>query len=527
LENFICAKISQEANFIERYFSKGRHPAQTPSCRNVNSNVYRPELNKDATLYFQIMNRIINFRKLLHTGIILLICLTSCSRQIDENKFDHLFQDWNKTDEPGGAIGVIQNGELIYSKGFGIADLEHNIPITPKTVFYLASLSKQFTAFCILLLEEKGLLRLDDEIQKYLPDFPEYEAPITISQLIHHSSGLRDYSTLIDLRGGSYLEDISEKEVYELIKRQESLNFKPGDKYLYSNTGYFLLAKIVEVVTKETLKQFAQKNIFDPLGMTNTIFLDDNRTLIKNRAFSYNRTEGKLGFSNIIRRFDLVGSGGVYSTIEDMALWDKNFEHNKLGNGGQAIIEKMYQPEILNDGKRNNYAFGLENKTYRGIDRISHSGSHAGFRTFYIRVPEDNTSVILLSNRRDGDLNKVFMILDIMLEDKLQPTNPPTTPSGSKEEITKIDLTLEQLRLFVGNYYSKELKVYYSIFERENELMLRVNDGEETYLKKVDTETLSNEEFGNFSFVIKRDRVLGFNLSNDRVNNIYFSNVEN
>ena len=464
--------------------------------------------------------------KVIILGLVFLLSNT-CFSQVDNKQFDSIFIDWNRTNAPGGAVGVVQNGKLIYSKGFGIADLEHNISIRTKTVFYLASVSKQFTAFCILLLEEKGLISLDDEVQKYLPDFPKYDTPITVSQLIHHTSGLRDYSTLIDLQGRNYLEDISEKEVYQLIKNQKSLNFKPNTEYLYSNTGYFLLSKIIEVVTKKSLKQFAKENIFQPLGMTNTTFLDDNRMLILNRAFSYEPTEDQTGFNNIIRRFDLVGSGGVYSNIDDLLLWVKNFENNILGKGKQDLIERMYKEEPLADGKRNSYAFGLENKTYRGIKRISHSGSNAGFRTFFIRFPEFNLSIVLLSNRRDGNLNKVFEIIDILLKDKL----PPSTTSLNATEPKKAEMEQKNkpsvnVDFFAGKYFSSELNSYYTIaIDKNRDLFLTVNDGELTPIKVLDFVTLKTETFGTFTFKRKRNKALGFSLSIDRIKDIHFENI--
>ena len=185
---------------------------------------------------------------------------------------DSLFAEWNRSDAPGAALGIIKDGKLLYSKGYGIADLEHDIVITPSSVFNIASVSKQFVSFSILLLEEQGKLELDDRIQKYLPDFPEYETPLTIRHFIHHTSGVRDYFTLNSLKGRDYLDNIEADEVYELIKRQKELNFSPGEKYLYSNSCYFMLAMIVEKAAGQSLKEFAQENIFQPLGMKNTLF---------------------------------------------------------------------------------------------------------------------------------------------------------------------------------------------------------------------------------------------------------------
>lgn len=350
-----------------------------------------------------------------------LTLLSFCSfGQIKESAaIDDIFAQWNKPDVPGGALGVIANGKLIFSKGYGSADLEHNIKITPSSVFYIGSVSKQFVAFSILLLEERGKLSLDDTIQKFLPDFPEYQNPLTIRHLIHHTSGLKDFFTLMQRKGRSYLDHMSPDEVYGLLKSQNALNFIPGDQFLYSNSCYFLLAMIIEKVAGKSLKKFAKEAIFDPLGMQHTIFYDNITDLIKNKAFSYEKATDKEGFNNMIMRFDLVGSGGIYSTIEDLFLWDQNFYNNTLGKEGQHIIEKMHQEGLLNTGESCGYAFALNNGIYKGLKTVSHSGGLAGYRAQLMRFPEQNFSVILLSNRGDTDPTKMcHQVADLFLKDK-------------------------------------------------------------------------------------------------------------
>ncbi len=355
---------------------------------------------------------------------ILLLLLFSFSissfGQIKESQaIDSLFAEWNKSDVPGAAIGIIKDGKLIYSKGYGIADLEHDIEITPSSVFYIGSVSKQFVTFSILLLEEQGKLSLDDRIQKYLPDFPEYETPLTIRHFIHHTSGVRDYLTLMYLKGRNFLDHIEVNEVYELIKSQKELNFSPGEKYLYSNSCYFMLAMIVEKASGQSLRKFAHEHIFNPLGMNSTLFYDDNTYLIKNRVFSYEKKSGEDGFNNLILRFALVGSGGVYSNIEDLYLWDQNFYNNKLGIGEQDIIDKMHEEGLLNNGESSGYAFALINGTYKGLKTVSHGGSLAGYRAQLLRFPEESFSVIILANRGDANpTSKAFQVSDILLKDK-------------------------------------------------------------------------------------------------------------
>ena len=349
--------------------------------------------------------------------VILLIPFILFSQIAEHNQIDKIFQNWDQAETPGGALGIIKDGKLIYSKGYGYGDLEHDIKLTSKSVFYIGSVSKQFVTFAVLLLEEQGKIGLDDKIQKYLPDFPEYEAPLTIRHFIHHTSGVRDYLTLMYLKGRNYLDHIEEEQVYDLIKSQKELNFTPGDRYLYSNSCYFMLAMIVEKAAGESLRSFAQKNMFEPLGMNQTLFYDDNRDLIKNKVFSYEPKQGG-GFNNLIMRFDLVGSGGVYSSVEDLLLWDRNFYDNKLGKGGPDIINKMHEEGLLNDGTSSGYAFALNNGEYKGLRTVSHGGALAGYRAQLMRFPDQNFSVVILANR--GDANPTAMsyrVADVMLKD--------------------------------------------------------------------------------------------------------------
>ncbi len=391
--------------------------------------------------------------------VVLLIIVTFSCREVPQkndtnkvfSKIDKLFSNWDNSNTPGGVVGIFQNGELLFSKGYGLADLEHDIPITPSTVFYLASSGKQFTAFCVLLLEEQGRLNLDDQVQKYLPDFPTYGTEITIRHLLHHLSGIRDYATLWDIQGRSYYEHISAEETYKLIKNQNSIMFKPGEKYLYCNSGYFLLSEIVEEASGMSLKRFAEENIFKPLGMNNTLFLDDNMDLIKNRAFGYQKRSNQKDFGNLIRRFDLVGSGGVYSCINDLFLWDQNFYNNKLGRGGQEIINKMYKTGVLNDGTSTGRAGGLRNEQYKGLRKISHGGSHGGFKAELMRFPGQNFTVAILANRSDVNPTSLsHQITDMFLEDHFE--NLPVVKSQAQQKRTLPLTPLTDLSSITGHY---------------------------------------------------------------------------
>ena len=427
--------------------------------------------------------------------------------QIDQNQeIDKIFAEWNKPETPGASLGIIKNGELIYKKGYGYGDLEHDIKLSSKSVFYIGSVSKQFVTFAVLLLEEQGKINLDDEIQKYLPDFPKYDAPLTIRHFIHHTSGVRDYLTLMFLKGRDYLDHIEEEQVYELIKNQKELNFTPGERYLYSNSCYFMLAMIVEKAAGESLRTFAEKNMFAPLGMKHTLFYDDNRDLIKNKVFSYEPKE-EGGFNNLIMRFDLVGSGGVYSSVEDLVLWDQNFYNNKLGKGGQQIINKMHEEGLLNDGTSSGYAFALNNGEYRGLRTVSHGGALAGYRAQLMRFPDQNFSVIVLANR--GDANPTAMsyrVADVMLKDQLEEEkkeNPNTeiTAVNKKEPAT---ITMTEA---VGSYQIQPGVV----------IDVSVNN-DSLYV---------NQKWNNVSYSIYRTTGDTYEIPNNTNVQFIFSNLEN
>ncbi len=410
--------------------------------------------------------------------------VTICSHgQIKEiASVDSIFAEWNKPDVPGCALGIINNGKLIYSNGYGIGDLEHDIFITPSSVFYIGSVSKQFVTFSILLLEEKGKLDLDDEIQKFLPDFPEYETPLTIRHFIHHTSGVRDYLTLMYLKGRSYLDHIEDDEVYELIKNQNVLNFSPGEQYLYSNSCYFMLAMIIEKAAGQSLKEFAKENIFEPLGMHQTIFYDDNTDIIINRVFSYEKEQNGDGFDNLIMRFDLVGSGGVYSNIEDLFLWDQNFYFNKLGKGGQEIVQKMHEEGLLNNGESSGYAFALNIGTYKGLKTVSHGGALAGYRAQLMRFPEQNFSVIILSNRSDANpTSKAYQVADIFLKDKLEVDEKEEQKlNKSNERVVK--LSTKKLEKFCASYWNIEDSYSRKIYLKNDTLIYYRSENSESNL---------------------------------------------
>lgn len=256
---------------------------------------------------------------------------------------DKLFAAWNKTTSPGCALSVMKDGRIIYKRGYGMADLDHDVVITPSSVFHVASMSKQFTATLILLLAQEGKLSLDDEARKYIPELPDFGDRITIRHLIHHTSGLRDQWDLLGLAGWRYsLDLITDEDVLSVMARQKDLNFRPGDRYLYCNTGYTLLAQIVKRVIGRSLRDFTAARIFEPLGMKNTHFRDDHAEIVKGMAYGYVPSFDTFKLS--ITNFDTVGATSLLTTVEDLALWDENFYNPRVG-GRQLIDARAGQAE--------------------------------------------------------------------------------------------------------------------------------------------------------------------------------------
>ncbi|MGZ8846530.1 MAG: serine hydrolase [Pyrinomonadaceae bacterium] len=370
-------------------------------------------------------------------------------------KVDQLFAAWDKPDSPGASIAVIKDGAVIYKRGYGSANLEYDIPNTPATVFHVASVSKQFTAFSIVLLANQGKLSLDDDIRKHLPEVPDFGKKITIRNLIHHTSGLRDQWVLLGMAGWRLDDVITKEHIMKMVRNQKELNFEPGAEHLYSNTGYTLLAVIVERVSGQPFREFTEANIFKPLGMTNTHFHDDHERIVKNRAYSYASLGPNKGFKLAALNYANVGATSLFTTAEDLARWVINFEDKKVG--GAAVIDQMQQVGVLNGGKELGYAFGLGTNPYRGLKTLGHSGGDAGYRSFDFWFPEQRFGVVVLSNLGSFNPQGIAMkITDLYLADKLGPQ--PAAAAGPVEgPRVKVDPAI--LEAYAGRYLSEALGV--------------------------------------------------------------------
>jgi len=361
-------------------------------------------------------------------ALMYILSLPVHAAETDEQRVDQIFAAFNKADSPGCALGVIQNGSFIYRKGYGAASLELKVPLSSQSVFYMGSVSKQFTAASVVLAAEQGFLSLDDNVRKYVPEIPDYGSPVTLRHMLHHTSGFRDVLALLAISGRSALDLHPTDELIDLVARQKALNYNPGDEYLYSNTNYFLLAEVVKRTTKKPLSQFATENIFQPLGMPHTRFYDDHTVVMPGRVPAYSPGRDGTYRVNWSTNFDKVGDGGLMSSVDDLLLWDQNFYENRLGKG--TLTKEMQTRGVLNSGKKISYGLGLTLNTYRGLPIVEHGGSLFGYRTEIIRFPEQHFTVVCLCNLSTADASSLSRkVADIYLEKDLQSTKVSVSPT--------------------------------------------------------------------------------------------------
>lgn len=391
--------------------------------------------------------------------ILSLLCSNVIFGQLDEKEIkavDDLFSEWNEA-SPGYAIGVVKDGELVYTQGYGQATLEYDVPIKPNTIFHMASVSKQFTAFAIALLAEQGKLSLDDEIQKYIPELPDFGEKITIRHLVHHTSGLRDQWNLLAMAGWRLDDVITRDQILQLFTKQKELNTTPGAEYNYCNTGYTLQGEIVARVTGMPFSAWMKENVFDPLGMENTIFYDDHERIVPNRAYSYQKTD--KGYKKSVLSYANAGATSLFTTVEDMAKWNNNFYEPQVGK--RETIALTHERGILNSGDTIPYAFGQVIDTYKGMNRIAHGGADAGYRTYFVRFPEHQGAVIVLSNMANANPTGLALeIADIVWADKIEQLKEVVE---EKAELKPIELSSEILKRYEGTYTIEQFGVQLKI----------------------------------------------------------------
>lgn len=438
-------------------------------------------------------------------------------------KVDAIFANFDKPDSPGCALGVIQNGKLIYARGYGKANLEHGIANGSKLVYDIGSTSKQFAAASILLLAQQGKLSLEDDVRKFIPELPSYQKPILIRHLIHHTSGLRDYLTLFSLAGVSFDDTTTETDALNIIIRQKALNFTPGDEWLYSNSGYFLLSIIIKRASGKSYPEFAKEHIFDPLGMKHTLVLDNHKRIVPMRATGYSPNP-KGGFQTEMSNFEQTGDGAVLTSVEDLLLWDQNFYEPKVG--GKAFLDSMHAVGAFNDGRKLDYASGLFIEEYKGLRKVSHGGSWAGYRSELLRFPDQKFSVACLCNL--GTVNPSALaqrVADVYLAEQFKTTESiASTMRGTPPKLPDpITLTAEQLDEYVGSFYSEELDTTYKLLMENGKLMAMDRNGVKRPLiaRTRDLFTLGQ----GAQFEITREasgKVTGFGVNAGRIRGVRF-----
>ncbi len=396
-----------------------------------------------------------------------IIFMAACSQQdpaasTDEptksQQTDKIFAQWDNENSPGCLAFAFQDGEILMSKGYGMADMAWTQPITDDTVFYIASTAKQFTAAAIALLVLDGKLSLDDDVRKYIPELPEFDHTITVEHLVHHTSGLRDYFGLAGIAGRD--DPMSNQKVLALISKQIDLNFKPGSEWSYSNSGYALMSMLVERVSGKSLGEFTKERIFDPLGMKNSQWDDKPERVVQKRARSYSKGDD----GNWIRHPKTIaatGDGNLLITVGDLLRWDENFYTAKVG--GKAFLDLILKPGPKIPEADMNYAFGLMvNDRYRGQKIVRHAGGFYGFRIELMRFPEQHFSSGVLCNA--GDANSSLMarqIADVYIGDKLDPKEEPAkvTAPEKKPDEPAYDVAIGKLQEYIGTYHSPELDI--------------------------------------------------------------------
>ncbi|MFD2587457.1 serine hydrolase domain-containing protein [Croceitalea marina] len=377
---------------------------------------------------------------------------TKVSQEL-EQQIDSIFSTFKE--QPGCAIAVAKNGKTLFQKGYGLANMSYNIPVTTETIFDVASNSKQFTAACIFLLEQEGKLEINDPIQKYLPEIPNYpQGDITIKNLIHHTSGVRSYLATLHSKNTFWGDSFNNEDAIKILARHKGLNFPTGTRYYYSNTNYALLASIVEKVSGQSLAEYAKNHLFKPLGMEHTFFKEKRDTIIKNVAIGY-ELNGESFTENHNYNATVVGDGGLHTNLQDFVRWSDNLKTGKVG--GEQFIKRMITPGKLNNGEEISYAGGLFYENHYDIDglpRVAHSGSWAGFRSLFYKFLNHDTSIILLSNNANTNVWQLLdQIVPLFLNEEITQARQGIS-ANSGHEMEPLTLTNNQKKKFISKYYS-------------------------------------------------------------------------
>ncbi|GAB3256965.1 serine hydrolase domain-containing protein [Chitinimonas naiadis] len=394
---------------------------------------------------------------------LLLPTLTALAAQpaLPTARIDAVFKAYGNT-TPGCALGIYHQGKVVYAKGYGMADLNLNVPITPGTMFDIGSTSKQFAAAATLLLVLDGKLALGDDVRRYIPELPDYGHTITVDHLLRHTSGLRDYNELL-YTAGHYYEDVtSDADALQIISAQQGLNFIPGSQWEYSNTGYFLLSLIVQRTSGLTLAEFSQARLFAPLGMTRTHFRNDHTAIVPGRATAYaddDHGHWRIDMSN----WDQTGDGALQSNVLELARWDANFYSGKVG--GPTLLGHLQAPGKLDNGQPHHYGRGVFLDHYRGLQRVQHDGAWAGYRAMLMRFPDPQLSIGLLCNAASADTESLAeSVADLILASSFKQPRPAGVDTSARFDAQP----------YLGTYYALGAQMVIRVVEQDGKPMLDV-----------------------------------------------------
>jgi CubicO group peptidase (beta-lactamase class C family) len=383
---------------------------------------------------------------------------------------DRVFDSFRSTDSPGCAVAVSRNGAVVLERAYGMANLETATPIQPSSIFHVASVSKQFTAAAILLLERDGKLSLDDDIRRHLPEMPDYGVPITIRHLLTHTSGLRDQWELLSIARGRFEENrITEADVMDIVPRQTALNFRPGAEYVYSNTGYTLAGVIVRRVSGKSLREFAHERMFAPLGMTSTHFHDDYTMLVRSRTSAYAPRGGAERWRVSIPNYDTYGATSLFTTVGDLLTWEANFDRPTVGDS--AMVARMEVRTPLTSGDTSNYGLGVISSRYRGARVVDHTGGDAGYRSYLGRLPDHALAIAIACNAATANTTQLARgVTDAFIGSSLAPVVVPVAPVRAK-------VPLEQLRRRAGVYFQPTTMLIVRLVLRDTSLVVEAPGG--------------------------------------------------
>jgi CubicO group peptidase (beta-lactamase class C family) len=396
----------------------------------------------------------------VYLGFVALVLPLYISGQELSEKFDQVFISYHQPHTPGCSLGVIRDGRFAYRKSYGAASLELGVALSPESVFYVGSISKQFTASSVILAAEQGLLSLKDDVRQYIPELPNYGHVITLREMLYQTSGFRDFFDLVYWSGHDVSQFNAPSEILRLVAQQKELNNVPGAEWIYSNTNYFLLGIVVQRATGKKLAEYAAENIFRPLGMAHTRFYDDASIVVPGRVAAYNSGQDGQFIVNWSTTYAVVGGGGLMTTVDDLLKWDDNFYANRLGNG--SLVRNLATPGTLNDGKKTVYGMGLFITNYRGLPVMEHDGSLFGYRSDILRFPDQKVTIVCLCNVSDADPEgKSRKVADIYLKEKFPPESA-SVPADFKGQ--------PDPAAYAGEYYDPRTHIIYSFHASDGHL---------------------------------------------------------